>query len=150
FARLRGSVGKLEQLASRMRPASRLRDHPGLSIRPVHRVEPGIRVGLEDPGIAGEMPLGTDARPIGRVEEYGSGRIGAAEGAIVTDKPPPTSSPLSSRSINSPPAPISVRVDGSCFVRACASHLSARAKSNALVWSGLAAASALVCSAAST
>src|SRR6266542_2512749 len=51
-------------------------------------------------------------------------------------------------SISSPPAPISVRVDGSCFVRACPSHLSARAKSIAVLRCGLAAASALVCSAA--
>ena len=57
---------------------------------------------------------------------------------------------LFSMSISSPPAPISVRVDGSCFVRACPSHLSARAKSNAVLWCGLAAASALTRSAAKT
>ena len=40
--------------------------------------------------------------------------------------------------------PISLRVDGSCFVHACASHLSARAKSTAVLRCGSAAASALV------
>src|SRR5262245_41952196 len=62
----------------------------------------------------------------------------------------PTASHLFLMSISSPPAPISVRVDGSCFVRAYPSHLSARAKSNAVLRCGLAAASALVCSAAKT
>jgi hypothetical protein len=38
--------------------------------------------------------------------------------------------PPFSRSINSPPAPISVRVDGS-FVRACANHSSANLRSSA-------------------
>jgi|SRR6516164_8896166 len=73
FARLRDNVGKLEQLASRMRPASRLRDHPELSIRPVHHVEPGIGVGLGDPGISRRDAARDACPPDRRVEEYGSG-----------------------------------------------------------------------------
>src|SRR5215467_2638532 len=37
----------------------------------------GAAIGAGDPGITGEMLPGMHARPIGRVEEYGSRRIGA-------------------------------------------------------------------------
>jgi hypothetical protein len=56
-----------------MRPASRLRDHPELSIRPVHHVEPGIGVGLGDPGISRRDAARDACPPDRRVEEYGSG-----------------------------------------------------------------------------
>jgi hypothetical protein len=85
LARLRGDVGKLEQLASRVRPASSFRDRSRLSIRRVEPIEPGIGIGLKDPAIAGEMLLGMDAGSIRRVEEHRSGRRRAAEGAVVTD-----------------------------------------------------------------
>jgi hypothetical protein len=56
-ARLRGDVGKLEELASRVRPTARFRDRSRLSTRLVDAVEPRIGIGLENPGISGEMPL---------------------------------------------------------------------------------------------
>ena len=84
LARFRSDVGKLEQLASRMRPAAGFRDRSGLSIRRVERIEPRIGIGLKDPGIAGEMLLGMDAGAIRRVEEHGGRRRSAAERTIIT------------------------------------------------------------------
>ena len=71
-----------------MRPAARFDDHSRLAVLPVQGVEPRIGVGLKNPGISGEMPLGMDPGPIGRVEEHGCGRIGAAERTIVSDVGP--------------------------------------------------------------
>src|SRR4029079_10777403 len=45
-------VGKLEQLAARMRPAAGFGDRSWSSIRGVELVEPGIGVGLKDPTVA--------------------------------------------------------------------------------------------------
>ena len=54
-------VGQLEELAPAMAPARRLGDRPRLALAVVEIVEPGIGIGLQDAGIAGEMP-GWDAR----------------------------------------------------------------------------------------
>src|SRR5207344_889767 len=51
-----------------LRRASGFRDRSRLSPRLVELIEPSIGVGLQDPAIAGEMLLGVDAGPIGRVE----------------------------------------------------------------------------------
>src|SRR5713226_4492343 len=80
---LRGSIGKLEQLAPRMRPACGFRDRAWRSLRLVERAESGIGVGLKDSGISGETLLGMHAAAIGRVEVHCGRRVGAAKGAIV-------------------------------------------------------------------
>ena len=82
-ADLRSDVGKLEQFAPRMRPACGLRDWSRPSHRFVERVESAVGVGLKNPAISGEMPLGMHAAAIGRVEVDRCRRIGAAKRAVV-------------------------------------------------------------------
>src|SRR6266849_743272 len=59
-----------------------------VSLRLVDRVEPSIGIGLENPGISGEMPLGMLATAIGRVEEHGGRRSGTAKRLIVAHVSP--------------------------------------------------------------
>src|SRR6516162_3091015 len=61
---VRGDIGKLEQFASRVRPASGFGDRSRLSRWLVEPIEAGIGVGLKNPAIASEMLLGMDARSI--------------------------------------------------------------------------------------
>jgi hypothetical protein len=60
------------------------RDRARFSIRLIAHTEPGKRIGLHDPAMAGKMLLGMDAgSPVSRrIEEYGSGRRGAAGAKI--------------------------------------------------------------------
>ena len=53
----------------------------------VEAAEAGIRIGLQDPGVAGEMLLGMLAAAIARVMEENR-RLALAEGAIVADISP--------------------------------------------------------------
>jgi hypothetical protein len=48
----------------------------------------GASIGLEDPGIAGEMPVGVLAVAVARVEEQRGRRVGAGERPIVPDISP--------------------------------------------------------------
>ena len=76
-------IGQLEELAPAMAPARRLGDRPRLAPAVVEIAEPGIGIGLEDPGIAGEMPGGMLAGAIARVEEHRGRRVGPGERPVV-------------------------------------------------------------------
>src|SRR6185437_8827445 len=93
FTGLRGDVGKLEQLAARVRPAAGFGDRSALSIRGVERVESTVGIRLKDPGIAGEMLFGMDAGTIRRVEKHCGGRRLAVERAVVANIGPNPSGP---------------------------------------------------------
>ena len=82
-ARLGGDIGQHEELAPTMRPARGLGDRPRLAVCRRRAVEPGIGIGLQDPGIAGEMPLGMLAGAIARVEEHRRRRSRPAERPVV-------------------------------------------------------------------
>ncbi len=92
-ARARCDVGKLEQIASRMGPASDRRDRTRLAIGLVKRVEAAIGIGLQNPAVAGEMPFGMRAAAIGRVVVDRGRRRGAAKRTIVTHIGPQPAGP---------------------------------------------------------
>jgi len=52
-----------------MAPARRLGDRARFALRVIEIAEPGIGIGLEDPGVAGEMSRGVLAAAIARIEE---------------------------------------------------------------------------------
>jgi hypothetical protein len=66
-----------------MRPTRRFCDRARLALGGVERVEPGIGVGLQNPCIAGEMPFGMHAFPIGRVEVHRGRRRSTGERPII-------------------------------------------------------------------
>jgi hypothetical protein len=65
-----GHVGQDEELASPVTPARRLGHRPWPARRIVEFAEFGIRIGLQDPSISGEMPSGMLAAAVTRVEEH--------------------------------------------------------------------------------
>ena len=77
-------VGEFEEATPGMGPAERFGDRPTHSRRRIELAEAAIGVGLQDPGIAGEMLLGVFAAAIARVVEEDSRRT-LAKGAIVAD-----------------------------------------------------------------
>jgi len=82
-AHMGGDVGEHEELAPRMAPARRLKDH---SRRPVRRIEPieaGIGVGLKHARKIGKMALGMLGSAVARIEEHRRRRIGPAKGLVV-------------------------------------------------------------------
>ena len=60
-----------------------LGDRPRLAAGLVEPVEPGIGIGLQDPGIVVQMPLGMLAGAVARVEEHRRRRSGAGERLVV-------------------------------------------------------------------
>ena len=76
-------VGLLEEVASAMAPASRLGDRAWFAFAVVELAEPGIGVGLQDAGIAGQMPGGMLAGPVARVEKYRRRRVGPSKRPVV-------------------------------------------------------------------
>jgi hypothetical protein len=69
-------------------PAPSLGDQTRLAIGPVQPAKAGERVGLHDACVAREEAFGVRATAIGRIEEDGGRRIGAAERAVVADDRP--------------------------------------------------------------
>ena len=76
-------IGQLEELASAMAPARRLGDRPGFAPAVIQIAEPGIGIGLQDAGIAGEMPGGMLAGAIARAEEHRGRRVGPGKRPVV-------------------------------------------------------------------
>src|SRR5512143_1657017 len=62
-------IGQLEEVAPSVAPARRLGDRPRLAPAVVEIAEPGISIGLEDPGVPGKMPSGVLAVSVARVME---------------------------------------------------------------------------------
>ena len=71
------------RMASAMAPARRLGERAGFALGVVELAESGIGIGLQDAGIAGEMPCGMLAAAIARVEEHRRRRGGAGKRPIV-------------------------------------------------------------------
>ena len=71
-------IGQHEEFAPAMAPAGRLGDRAGPAPGIVEIAKTGISIGLEDPGIAGEMPVGVLAVAVARVEEQRCGGSGLA------------------------------------------------------------------------
>ena len=71
-----------------MDPAGRFQDRPRLAIGFVQLVVAAVSVGLENPGVVGEMRLGMLAGSIARVIEHRRRRRGAAERPIVAHVDP--------------------------------------------------------------
>jgi len=74
-------IGEHEEFAPATAPAGRPGDRAGPAPGIVEIAKAGISIGLEDPGIAGEMPVGVLAVAIARVEEQRCGRVRAGERA---------------------------------------------------------------------
>src|SRR6476659_7943051 len=71
-----------------MAPARRLGDWAGPAPSVIEITKPGISIGLEDPGIAGEMAIGMFTAPVAGVREHRCGRVGAGERPVVPDIKP--------------------------------------------------------------
>jgi hypothetical protein len=68
-----------------MAPTERLHDRAGPAIGKVEAIVAVERVGLQNAGIAGQMPLGMLARPVARGVEQRRRRILAAKRPVVAD-----------------------------------------------------------------
>jgi len=73
----------LEEVAAAMAPARRLSDRAGFAFAIVEFAKPGISIGLQNPGIAGEMSGGMLAATVARIKEHGSWRVGPGKWPIV-------------------------------------------------------------------
>ena len=82
------------------------------------------------PCAANDLRLADEWEAQARTKQLPSTRTEIGAGGELIDREN-RCDPTFSRSISSPPAPISVRVDGSYFVRACASISSANLRSSA-------------------
>jgi hypothetical protein len=76
-------IGQLKELAPAVAPARRLGDRPRLAPAVVELGEPGIGVGLQNAGIASEVPGRVFAGAVARVEEHCRRRIGSGKRAVV-------------------------------------------------------------------
>ena len=89
--RVGGDVGQFEELAPRMAPAQRLDDRAGLAVGKIEAIVAVERVGLQNAGVTGQMPLGMLPRSIARGVEQRRRRVLAAERPVVADiHPDPT------------------------------------------------------------
>jgi hypothetical protein len=77
-----------EERPASVRPTGRLDDRPRLAVGLVQLVVAAIGVGLEDPGIAGQMPGWMITPAIARIVEHRRRRIGSAERPIVAHVDP--------------------------------------------------------------
>jgi hypothetical protein len=76
-------IGLLEEVAAAVAPARRLSDRAGFAFAIVEFAKPGISIGLQNPGIAGEMSGGMLAAAVARIKEHGSRRVGPGKWPIV-------------------------------------------------------------------
>ena len=68
-------IGEFEEFATAVAPAGSLGDWAGFALGVVEIAKAGIGIGLEDPGVAGEMPVRVLAVAVARVEEQRCGVI---------------------------------------------------------------------------
>ncbi len=85
FTRAGGKIGLLEQLAAPMRLARRFGDGARLPVGGEELQIAFVGVGLKNTGIAGHVGLRVLARSVSRIIEHGRGRLGAAEGPIISN-----------------------------------------------------------------
>jgi len=71
-----------------MAPARRLGDRARFAPSIVEIAEPGISIGLEDPGITDEMPARVLAAAVAGVKERRCGRVWAGERPVIPDISP--------------------------------------------------------------
>ena len=79
-----GEVGELEEFPPGMGPAEGFTDGPAGACRRVEAGEAAVGIGLEDSGIAGQVPLGMLAAAVARIVEE-DGRRALGEGPVVAD-----------------------------------------------------------------
>src|SRR4051794_13088708 len=80
---MRREISQDEEGPAGMRPAGRLDDRPRLAIGLVQLVIATIGVGLEDPGITGQMRLRVLAAAIARIVEHRRRRVGAGKWPVI-------------------------------------------------------------------
>jgi hypothetical protein len=81
-------IGQLEEVAPTMAPACRLGDRARFALGVIEIAKPGIRIGLEDPGVAGEMPARVLAAAVTAVTEQCCRRVWAGERPVIPDIEP--------------------------------------------------------------
>jgi len=81
-------IGQYEELAPAVAPAGRLSDRAGSAPGIVEITKPGISIGLEGPGIAGEMPAGVLASAVAGIKEHRCWRVWAGERPVIPDISP--------------------------------------------------------------
>jgi hypothetical protein len=80
---IRREISQDEEGPAGMRPAGRLDNRPRLAIGLVQLVVAAIGIGLEDPGITGQMPGRVLAAAIARIVEHRRRRVGSAERPVI-------------------------------------------------------------------
>jgi hypothetical protein len=94
--RARAAARELEELPPRMAPAQRLDDRTGFAIGKIEAVVAVERIGLQNAGVTGQMPLGMLPGSIARGVEQPRRWVFAAERPVVADiHPHPTGHRLS-------------------------------------------------------
>ena len=78
-------IRQLKEFATAVAPARGLNDRARLALCVIEITKPGISIGLEDTGIAGEVAIWVLAATVARVEEQRAGRIGAGERPVIPD-----------------------------------------------------------------
>ena len=82
-------IGQLEEFASAVRPAGCLGDRPRTALGLAQFAKPGIGVGLQDPGPAGEMPARMLTAAVARVAEQRRRRVRAGKRSVIANIDPP-------------------------------------------------------------
>jgi hypothetical protein len=77
------NIGQDEERPASVYPTRRLDDRPRLAVGLVQLVVAAIGIGLEDPGIAGQMPGRVLAAAITRIVEYRRRRVGPGERPVI-------------------------------------------------------------------
>ena len=81
-------IGQLEEFASAVRPAGCLGDRPRTALGLAQFAKPGIGVGLQDPGPAGEMPARMLTAAVARVAEQRRRRVRAGKRPVIANIDP--------------------------------------------------------------
>jgi len=81
-------ISQLEEFAPTMAPARRLGDRARFALCIIEIAKSGISIGLEDPGISGEMPARVLAAAVAGVKEHCCRRVWSGERPVISDISP--------------------------------------------------------------
>ena len=81
-------ISQLKEFAPGVAPAGRLSDRAGSAPGIIKIAEPGIGIGLQDPGIAGEMLAGVPSAAVAGVKEHRRWRVWTSERPVIPDISP--------------------------------------------------------------
>lgn len=76
-------IGLLKEVAPAVAPARRLSNRAGSAFAVVEIAEPGISIGLQNAGIAGEMPGRMLAATVARIKEHRGRWVGPGKRPVV-------------------------------------------------------------------